>query len=77
MKDIKELIKIINSYNEEEVFPQNIILENESDLLLEIKNENYKIKSTKAQKKNYYKVEITQYGSSFGEVKKIVIKNEI
>lgn len=77
VKDIKELIKIINSYNEEEVFPQNIILENESDLLLEIKNENYKIKSTKAQKKNYYKVEITQYGSSFGEVKKIVIKNEI
>ena len=74
---IEDLIKIINSYNKEGVFTENILLENESDLSLESKNENYKIKSTKAQKNNYYKVEITQYGSSFGEVKKIVIKNAL
>lgn len=71
-QELKKLIKEVNKINKENLFPEGISIENESNLLLEKKDGQYKIVN-KIELNKIYKVEMIQYDDTYGCVKTITI----
>ena len=72
LEDIDKMVKIINIYNADDYFPEDISIENESDLLVEQEDGQYKIVN-KGKLNKIYKVEMTQYDDTYGYIKTITI----
>ena len=72
LEDIEKMVKIINIYNADDYFPEDISIENESDLLVEQEDGQYKIVN-KGKLNKIYKVEMTQYDDTYGYIKTITI----
>ena len=71
-REVKFLIKKINTSNVNNIFPEFISIENKSDLLLNIEDDNYVITATQQQMDKYYKIDV-EYSDKTNYINKVII----
>lgn len=71
---VEMLVKRVNMYNDNDMFPEAVIIENESNLTLSKDGNNYTITATTEQTNQYYKVE-AKYNNKTGYISKVIISD--
>lgn len=71
---IEMLVKRVNMYNVNDMFPEAVIIENESNLTLSKDGNSYTITATTEQTNQYYKVE-AEYNNETGYISKVIISD--
>ena len=71
---VEMLVKRVNMYNANDMFPEAVIIENESNLTLSKDGNSYTITATTEQTNQYYKVE-AKYNNETGYISKVIISD--
>lgn len=71
---VEMLVKRVNTYNVNDMFPEAVIIENESNLTLSKDGNSYTITATAEQTNQYYEVE-AKYNKETGYISKVIISD--